>query len=251
MARPLSRDDFRFAIICALELEYDAVCDSLDEIWGQEGGLGTSTGDLLCYTTGQIGAHPVVLVLLPGMGKVEAASSATRLRSSYSNLAISFLVGICGAVPQPNAETEILLGDVIISKYVVQYDLGRRNPDGFERKETVDVTLGRPNKDIRNLAALLNTRLGMGELEGNTLRYLQQLQAKFANANARHRGIYNYPGREHDRLFYPKYRHKHYRKGVCEICQNCFAANDPVCKQAPKLSCADLGCSEGALVPRN
>ncbi|KAL9488691.1 hypothetical protein ACSS6W_000968 [Trichoderma asperelloides] len=246
--RPRSRDDFRFAIICALPSEYDAVCDSLDDIWGQEGGLGTATGGPRIYTTGRIGNLHVVVALLPGAGKGEAASSATCLRLSYSNLAIAFVVGICGAVPQPDIETEILLGDIIISKSLVQYDFGRENPDGFERNDTIDVTLGRPNKDIRALTALLSTRRGRGELEGNALERLRQLQAKAADT--RDRGIYNYPGAEHDRLFNPKYRHKH-RNAACDICQACLAVNDPVCRMAPKLSCTVLGCGEGELVTRS
>lgn len=245
--RPRGRDDFRFAIICALPSEYDAIYDSLDDIWGQEGGLGTATGDLRNYTTGRMGNQHVVLVLLPGVGKGAAASSATSLCLSYSNLAIAFLVGICGAVPQPDTETEILLGDIIISKSLVQYDFGRQNPDGFERKDTIDVTLGRPNKDIRALTALLSTRRRRDELESNALERLRQLQAKVANT--RDRGIYNYPGVEHDRLFHPRYRHKH-RNTFCDICQACFDVNDPVCRHAPKLSCTVLGCNEGELVPR-
>ncbi|RFU74448.1 zinc finger protein [Trichoderma arundinaceum] len=65
----------------------------------------------------------VVLVLLPNVGKASAAGTAANLRSSYPNLSIVMLTGICGGVPNPGSEQEILLGDVIVSKSVVQYDL--------------------------------------------------------------------------------------------------------------------------------
>lgn len=42
-------------------------------------------------------------------------------------------------MPQvPNEADEILLGDVIISSAVVQYDLRKRNPDKFIHKDTVE-----------------------------------------------------------------------------------------------------------------
>lgn len=245
--RPRSSDDFRFAIICALPSEYDAVYDSLDDIWDKDEGLGTATGDPRIYTTGRIGNLPVVLVLLPGIGKREAASGAVELRMSYRNLAIAFLVGICGAVPKPHIGTEILLGDIIISRSLVQYDFGRQNPNGFERKNNVDAALGRPNKKIRALTALLGTRPGRDELEGSALEYLQQLQTKMAST--KHRGIYDYVGIAHDQLFNSKYRHKH-RTEACDICQACLTDNDPVCSEAAERTCIELGCSEGELVNR-
>ena len=248
--RPSSRHDFRFAIICALPLEYDAVYDSFDGIWAdQDGGFGKVTGDPNRYTIGRVGTLPVVLVLLPGMGRVDAASATRSLCISYSNLTVAFLVGICGAVPHLFGGTEILLGDVIVSRYVVRYDFGREYPDGFKPKKTIEDTLGRPNKAVRVLNALLDTRSSRDELEGNALILLKQLQAKLANT--KHRGIYDYLGTAHDQLFEAKYRHKHQDAAACDICSTCLAAVDPVCDNALESNCANLKCSGVELVDRD
>ena len=189
---------------------------------------------------GRMGSLPVVLVLLPGMGTADAASATRSLCMSYSNLAIAFVVGVCGAVPHLSNGAEILLGDVIISKYLVRYDFGREYPDGFKPKRTIEDTLGRPNKEIRGLNALLDTRSNRDELEGNALQLLRQLQAKVAGTE--HRGIYDYLGTAHDQLFGPRYRHKHQDAAVCDVCSACLRAADPVCDDARELKCADLKC---------
>jgi nucleoside phosphorylase len=53
------------------------------------------------------------------MGKVSAASAAASLRSSYPGLKLVLLTGICGGVPSPGTDEEMVLGDVVISKTVV------------------------------------------------------------------------------------------------------------------------------------
>ncbi len=111
------------------------------------------------YTTGRIGKYDVVLTLLPDMGKVAAAGAAASVRSSYSGLKLAILVGICGGVPGAGVQ-EMLLGDVVISKTVIQHDPGRRYPNAFVTKDTVDDSLGRSNKDIRSLIASFSTELG-------------------------------------------------------------------------------------------
>ena len=47
-------------------------------------------------------------------------------------------MGICGGAPKASAKQadELLLGDVVVSTGVVQYDLGRRFPGRFVRKDT-------------------------------------------------------------------------------------------------------------------
>jgi nucleoside phosphorylase len=106
-----------------------------DEYLDEEGDLyGRAPGDQNTYTTGRIGNYNVVLVLLPGMGKVHAASAAANFRSSYGNVHLALLVGICGGVPKDNEGREILLGDVVVSTQIIEYDLIRRFPDKPRRK---------------------------------------------------------------------------------------------------------------------
>ena len=145
VSKPSRREDFEVAIICALPLEYDAVSLVFDEFWDEDGDpYGRAVGDVNHYTTGRIGKYNVVLALLPHMGKANAASAAANIRSSYNCLRLALLVGICGGVPQASDNSEILLGNVIISKSIVQYDFGRQYPDKFIRKDTVEGNLSRP-----------------------------------------------------------------------------------------------------------
>lgn len=245
--RPTSRGNFRFAIICALPLEYDAIYDSFDKIW-ENPEFGKADGDPNRYVTGRMADVAVVLVLLPEMGKVSAASASATLRLSYPNVDLALIVGICGAVPHLPNGTEVILGDVIISKYVVRYDLGRQYPDGFKAKKTVEDTLGRPNKETRVLSAQLETRSGRDELEAKAQKELQNLQEKVEAT--KYRGLYNYMGVAHDKLFNPSYRHKH-QVATCDICNACCSSTDLVCEHAIESKCADIGCSESELISRD
>ncbi|KAJ0413145.1 nucleoside phosphorylase domain-containing protein [Aspergillus carlsbadensis] len=264
---PSSRDEFEIALVCALRLEYDAVCLLFDTFWDEAGDrFGRAPGDCNTYTTGRIGRYNVVLALLPNMGKVSAASAAASLHHSYRGLRLAILVGICGGVPFPvqdakrdsdNADSsaniasakEILLGDVVISQKVIQYDLGKRYPSGFVRRDTVEDNLSRPNKDIRSLLALLETELGRERLQQGTAGYLVQLQDA-ARARNRRAG-YVYPGTGEDMLFASGYRHKHHgsEKLVC-ACKDCHQASDPVCESALTSTCAELHCAASQLIPR-
>ncbi|KAF4971868.1 hypothetical protein FZEAL_9725 [Fusarium zealandicum] len=246
-SRPSSRDDFEVAIICALPLEYDAVTYVFDEFWDENGDqYGRASKDPNTYTTGRIGNYSVVLALLPQIGKANAASAAASMRSSYGGLRLCLLVGVCGGLPFPQ-NGEIWLGDVIISKTVVQYDFGRQYPDKFSRKSTIEDSLGRPNKDIRGLVATFETDRGIDQLEERITAILQQLQAKVATT--KRRGKYNYLGMEKDVLFDSTERHKHHVSPTC-ICDDCFNDSNPVCDEAVGSSCADLGCKDHCSVAR-
>lgn len=244
--RPSCREDFEIAIICALPLEYNAVALLFDEFWDGDGDqFGRAASDDNAYKTGRIGKHSVVLALLPGMGKVSAAAAAASMRSSYVALRLVLLAGICGGSPHYNQD-EILLGDVIISKTVIQYDFGRQYPDGFTRKDKTEGDLSKHNKNIRTLLATFETDLGGDELRKKTAHFLRQLQAKAGD----HQTKYKYPGTAEDKLFESGYRHKHRISPAC-ICSNCHGRMDPVCAGALASACNDLGCDERYLVKRN
>ncbi|RYP62610.1 hypothetical protein DL771_009653 [Monosporascus sp. 5C6A] len=247
--QPSRREDFEIAIVCALRLEYDAVSYIFDEYWDDDGDkYGRAEGDFNSYTTGRIGKYNVVLALLSHMGKANAASAAASIRSSYGGLQLALLVGICGGVPRPGCdEDEILLGDVVISKAVVQYDFGRQYPDKFVRKDTVEDNLSKPNKDVRNLLVTFETDRGRDRLRERTAYFLQELQANAASRQRRSK--YRYPGTAEDRLFEPNYRHKHHVMPTC-ICRECYGKFDPVCDEALNSSCDDLGCDDKQIVVR-
>ena len=114
---------FGVAIVCALPIEATAVATLFDETW-DDVALAKAPTDTNAYSVGAIGAHRVVLVHLPSMGKVASATGAGNLRSSFPRLGLVLLVGICGGAPKVSAKKsdELLLGDVVVSTGVVQYD---------------------------------------------------------------------------------------------------------------------------------
>ncbi len=243
MARPTSRNDFRIAIVCALPCEYNAVSLLIDEFWDEDGDpYRRAEGDPNIYVTGRIGETNVVLVRLPEMGKGSAAGAAASLRSSFPRLEAAFLTGICGGVPRSGSE-EILLGDVILSKTVVQYDLGRQYPGEFVTKDTVEASLGRPAKHIRTLVAAYETDLLRGRLEKRTSALLEKLQHMAAERSL---SKYQYPGVEHDKLFPADYPHKHQAPAQCSICAN----PNMTCEQSKQLSCDSLECDSTNLIER-
>lgn len=244
------RDDFEVAVICALPSEYDAVSFLFDEFWDEDGDqYGKASGDPNHYTTGRMGKYNVVLALLRHMGTISAASAAASMRSSYRALKLALLVGVCGGVPQ-GEHGEVLLGDVIISKYVVQYDFGRQYPDRFVRKDTIGDNLGRPNEDIGSLLAWFETDRGIEMLERRTANFLRQLQANAAKSRRGAKDRYRYPGAAGDQLFRADYRHKHHLAATC-LCRDCVDDAHPVCDAALGSSCDDLGCDKNQLVVRD
>jgi len=133
---PRDRRSFKVAIICALPLEAEKVRAVFDKCWEDEGKqYGKAEGDRNAYTTGVMGKHNVVLAHMARMGSVNASAVAANLHTSFPGIQLALVVGICGVVPiHPQTHEEIVLGDVIISTSVIQYDFGRQYPNRFQRK---------------------------------------------------------------------------------------------------------------------
>ncbi|KAI0467032.1 hypothetical protein F4859DRAFT_526104 [Xylaria cf. heliscus] len=68
---------------------------------------------------------------MAGMGKVNTAAVAANCRVSSPTVKLTLVVGIYGVVPFTPSNEKIMLGDVIVSDGVIQYDLGRRLSGGF------------------------------------------------------------------------------------------------------------------------
>ncbi|EWY82939.1 hypothetical protein FOYG_15017 [Fusarium oxysporum NRRL 32931] len=199
--RPSDRRGFEIAIICALTLEADAIEALFDHHWEDDGlPFDKEPGDPNAYSIGVIGRFNVVLAYMPGTGKVNAATVAANCGKSFPSIKLALVVGICGIVPFGPAKDERILGDVIISNGVIQYDFGRRRPEDFIRKDTLLDVLGRPNLEIRGVLAKLKAlryrRRLTAKIEGY-LEILQQDQDLCAE----------YPGTTEDRLFEASYRH--------------------------------------------
>ncbi|EQB53738.1 hypothetical protein CGLO_06529 [Colletotrichum gloeosporioides Cg-14] len=234
--RPSRREDFGVALICALPIEFDAVALAFDETWpGNQ--FGKAPGDYNAYTLGRIGSQNAVLVLLHKMGKTSAASATTSLRHSFPSVNLAFLCGICGGVPNPSPDIEILLGDVIISETVIQYDYGRQYPSKFAHKNTASDVLGMPVKEIRSFLARLKTDFGRDELRDRIPNTMEQIQRKAVASG--HWSKYLRPGIDTYVLFRADYLHRHRQK------PGCGCDNNTVCDQATSASCADLQCDPG------
>ncbi|KAJ5113811.1 hypothetical protein N7456_002345 [Penicillium angulare] len=119
--------------ICALEVEYIAAQLMLDE--EHESSSAVSANDSNSYTLGKIGAHNVVIAVLPmgEYGTASAATVATNMLSSFINVKIGLMVGIGGGAP--TAKHDIRLGDVVVGSPgagrggVFQYDFGKEIQD--------------------------------------------------------------------------------------------------------------------------
>ncbi|OHW99942.1 phosphorylase superfamily protein, partial [Colletotrichum incanum] len=242
-SRPGSLEDVRIAVICALPREFDAAILAFDETWIEDENIrGPTITQYHNHKMGRIGSHIAVLVLLPNIGKVSAATETARLRSIYPGLELAILTGICGGVPRPGTNNEILLGDVVISKSIVQYDMGRQYPGKFTRKDTIDDSLGRANNDIRTLLVVLETQLGLNELQhgvNQNLAHIQQMAI-----DAKYRTCYTRPSAAEDVLFEPTYSHIHRGHRIC----HCSDATP--CNGAISASCEELQCEVGHQVSR-
>lgn len=245
LRRPSSRDGFEIAIICALPIERNAVEALLDEEYEADGfSYRKAVGDSNAYTTGRLGNQHVVLVYMPGMGMTSAAGVAAHIRSSFKGIKFGVVVGICGGVPKTIDGAEILLGDVIISTSVIQVDFGRQYPNKFIRKVSEEDTLGRANLEIRSFNGKMSGRLVSERLQGKTIDYSAQICARKGFSSSA------YPGPEKDQLYLAEYRHKHWRRGSCSLCDSYNNLDDDVCEDALKKSCVELGCNNTQLIKR-
>ncbi|KAH7146776.1 nucleoside phosphorylase domain-containing protein [Dactylonectria estremocensis] len=215
--RPASRRDFEVAIICALKIEAEAVRQLFDRDWDDDDPpYDKALGDPNAYSTGLVGRHNIVLAHMPSMGKATAAAVASNCRTSFPNVKLALVVGVCGAVPiVPSSKTEIVLGHAILSTGVIQYDFGRQLPECFERKDTLLDSLGRPNMEIRALLGKLDSFQDRKKLRSKMASHLEELQ-KQPEIQA------EYPGIVHDRLFDPTYRHI----GDGQTCEECGCSGE-------------------------
>src|ERR1700734_1734619 len=61
---------------------------------------------------------------------------------------LTLVVGICGACPHGEKNEEMIMGDIVLSEGVIEYDMGRQFLDTFIRKPLLNEILGRPNLEI-------------------------------------------------------------------------------------------------------
>ncbi|KAI0878938.1 purine and uridine phosphorylase [Hypoxylon argillaceum] len=220
-SQPTDLHDFEIAIFCARSLEAGAITSLFDEHWDIRA-YGKAAGDTNTYSIGAMSGYNVVLVHLPNIGKVTAATAAAVLCTSFRAINLALVVGTCGGVPSgQSSNDDIHLGDVVVSDGIIQYDFGRKFPHKFIRKDHVRDNLPRPSTLVRTFLAKLRMDQIRSQLGEKALEYL--------------------------RLFKPTYWHKHYKPSECLVCNSGIAE---ICDAALKLSCQYLGCDKQELVRR-
>lgn len=224
---PSTRDEFDVAILCAKQLESDAVVAMFDDLW-HSSSYGKMPGDQNEYELGRIGSHNVALGYLPGMGIANAASAAGSFLSSFPKIRLGLVVGICGGVPTIDGHngsiTEVLLGDVIISTRVMEYRHGTQQPDSFIEKDT----LREAPREIRSFLHRMTTIHNHERLEQGTSWHASNLLEVEPYKSTE---SWKYLGADRDRLYSPLHRHKHHRtEDRCETCNNCNNLEDEVVK---------------------
>ena len=243
--RPLNRDGFEIAIICALPLEANAVLCAMDEIWHDSRHYyGKIAGDDNCYDFGRIGLHSVVIVTLSGMGLVRASSASRSLKMSFGSIKLALLVGICGAVPYSKDGSEIVLGDVIIGETIVELDYGRQYPGSFKRKDTLLDVHGRPNEEILGILQRWKVPVILETLRHGSMWHLRALLQRL--------GI-DYPGVGQDILLQPESDYS-----IHTHRESCIAYNQHV-SELPQLesslivsrSCSDALCNRSQTIVRH
>lgn len=208
--RPANRNGFGIAIICALTQEANVVQALFDAHWDDsKRPYDKISGDPNAYTTGAIGRHNVVLAHMPHTGKVTAATAAAYCRASFPNVSLALVVGVCGGVPFDPDHREIILGDVLISEGVVEFDFGRRDPEGFTRYDSLLRSLGRPSAEIRSFVAMLKLYRKQEMLRHKITHYLGDI-------NRHSRLKVHYPGAENDVLFEASNHHVDKEKTCAE-----------------------------------
>ncbi|CAF9903235.1 MAG: hypothetical protein GOMPHAMPRED_000146 [Gomphillus americanus] len=235
---PQSRDAIKIAVICALTLEASWVRSSMRKIWKKKDiKFGKGANDENAYALGVVGSHNIVLAQLARPESNDGVRVAMALRSDFPQLAVCFVVGICGVVPKHNTTgTEIVLGDSIISgPVIVRSDFGRLYEKGLARKHEPEETLGRASPAIRAFIAALRTTHTTRDLEKRIINNLKYLGNKADGTK--------YPGVEKDWLFPPNYSHQHHPPS--SECDQCLSKGK-TCKKY----CTELECDKSLLIAR-
>ncbi|KAH0369313.1 hypothetical protein KCU65_g3442, partial [Aureobasidium melanogenum] len=239
---PRNRNDFRTAIVCALKLEAEAVETQISGFYKSQE-FGKADGDPNTYSLGQLGGHDVVLVWMPSEGNSLSSGATASLILSFPRIDLVLLVGVCAGVPyycKGDQNVEIVLGDVVISTAVIEYDHGRQFPDKFQRKETLSQAPIAVKSQINQISSRRLTK----DITNNVTKYMKEL--------AQAEPDYAYPGMRMDKLFNPEYIHKHHRV-TAEGCSQCSEHHDStgtICEQARTATCQELQCDENQLVHR-
>ncbi|CAG8938814.1 unnamed protein product [Penicillium salamii] len=198
-AQSYSHRDYTVGLICALPIELAAAISMLDAVHPD---LQIPHHDCNIYTLGKIRAHNIVVSCCPpgSYGTISAASVAIQMLATFNSIRFGLMVGIGGGIP--SQETDIRLGDVVVSQPshnyggVVQYDLGKAIGGAFYRT----ARLCAPPKVLREAVDLLRaTHI----LHGNQIStYISEMVTRHPKM-----ACFNHHEQQQDRLFEATYEH--------------------------------------------
>lgn len=208
--KKLQCSDYSIGIITALPNEMKAAISVLDEEHGPPSNFCKPPSDYNHYVWGSMStqseaAHNVVIASFPAKrpGTVTAADVARLMVTTFPSIRLGLMVGIGGGVPSPN---DIRLGDVVVSQGsgttggIVQYDFGKEEGEGFERKGQ----LNSPPAALLSAITALEARNQAFLLAKTVMRASSKIQQTHLNLDNEPNCIYQ--GVENDRLF-PSWYH--------------------------------------------
>ncbi|KAF6803118.1 NB-ARC and TPR domain protein [Colletotrichum sojae] len=201
MAQQRSRDDYKVAWICPLEVEQIAAMGMLDE---EHPALPKSPTDHNVYSLGSINGHNIVIAGLHQPGNCPAATVVAQMRMTFPNLRFGLLVGIGGGVPVETDDGMIRLGHVVVSKPAgghsgaLQYDHGKAKDGHFERTGA----LAPPPAVLLNAAQALAVQ--RARLDDDPVQH----DVRRIDTARRRLRRFQYPGEQNDHLFPSNYVHQ-------------------------------------------
>ncbi|KAF6808489.1 NACHT and ankyrin domain protein [Colletotrichum sojae] len=207
-----SPDAYTVGWIAALPIERAAAKAILDEEHAEPNGLIRHPSDTNVYTWGRIGEHNVVIASLAAgiYGLTSAATTASSLSASLPSIRIGLLVGIGGAIPRPDDDRDIRLGDVVVSQPdgttggVCQYDLVKAKPG--DRRERKGFLAMPPTVLLKALSSIQADHEIEDSKIPDILQDMLQANPKMAKRSKQSPG-YVHQGADNDRLFQFSYEH--------------------------------------------
>lgn len=138
--KSLPAEAYTIGLIYVKPLEMNAITAMLDEEYES---VALALEDKNEYTLGRVGKHNVAVVgpARGAQGKVTIADVVGSIHWTFRNMTIGLLIGIGGVPHLP--KHDVRLGDVVVGApevgpAVVQYDLGKELPTGFEVTRTLN-----------------------------------------------------------------------------------------------------------------
>ncbi|KAL6825941.1 hypothetical protein J3E69DRAFT_279665 [Trichoderma sp. SZMC 28015] len=199
---PLTYDDYKTGIICALPKELAAVEASFDE---HHQCLPQLKKDTNSYCLGSIGTQNVVAACLPyeEYGINAAAKVASDMDKTFTTLERIFLVGIGGGIP--SEDHDIRLGDVVVGTSIIQHDMGKAMQKDSRLLRTGPTQ--RPDTSLRT--AISKVKSHHNHSTDFLETHIQHILASLPE--------YGRPQEGRDRLFEGSFHHEEGQN----TCQNC------------------------------